>query len=81
MVDIIATANTIVGYVPQGISWFRDFVSNLVGANAIFIAFLVISLIVGFLIGKKFVTTPMAGRFIPWTLLIALLIFLLLMYV
>ena len=75
-----------INYIRQGLMWIRDTLTNVAGylpldANlAVTIVFLAVSLWLGNIIAKKFVTKPMSFPYLLWTIVISISIFLNLMY-
>lgn len=76
-----------IGYIQQGLGWVRGMIGTLAGYIpgieqnlAVTILFLGLSLYAGNLIVNKFVTRPLSGSYVLWTLIISLSIFLNLMY-
>lgn len=67
-----------------GVSWIsagRNILINIVGASTVTLVFLILSLILGYMLAKKWNSQPLSGSFIGWYLLISLMIFLILNYV
>lgn len=74
------------GYLQQGLSIVRTGMSNLISFTGVdgklftLILMLGISLLLGRILVKRFVTKPWSIMYLPWTLIISLLIFVVLMY-
>ena len=74
------------GYVQQGLGWVRDILTKVAGwlplnpELSVSIIFLLASMFLGHFIVKKFVVRPFTPAYIVWTLIIAISIFLNLLY-
>ena len=83
---VVEIINQGIGYVRQGLDVVRDFLMNITGwlpwdeQLSVMIVFLVVSLSVGHIITKRFVTRPLQLSYLPWFLIISISIFLNLMY-
>ncbi len=83
---VVEIINQGIGYVRQGLDVVRDFLMNITGwlpwdeQLSVMIVFLVVSLLVGHIITKRFVTRPLQLSYLPWFLIISISIFLNLMY-
>lgn len=85
--DLIGYLDYGMSYVKLGTNWVRDFISNLIqmtgfsGRLGLTILLLISSIFLSRLIVKGFVTKPLSGNYLIRTILIAILIFLVLMYI
>lgn len=75
------------GYISQGLQFVRDILYKIAGFIPVgdpnlvtTIIFLAVSIWLGHLITRKFVTTPLSMSYLPWTIIISLSIFLNLLY-
>ena len=82
----IAILDTIMGYVSQGLELIRSILNKVAALSpfdptlSVTVIFLLASIWFGHFITKKFVTQPFSIGYLPWTLIISLLIFLNLLY-
>lgn len=86
MADIMALLNQGVDYILSALHFVRDSLTKLAGflpldaELSVALLLLLVSLWLGHMITKKFVTRPLSGSYIIWTLVISISIFLNLMY-
>jgi len=73
-------------YFQQGLAFVRDGISKIINFTGLdgslwtMILMLIVSIVLARLILKRYVTNPFSGVYFLWTMLIAFLIFILLMY-
>lgn len=74
------------GFVKIGLSFIREWIGKIISFTGVdgvlftMILMLILSLVLGRLIAKRFVTKPFSGTYFIWTIVISLLIFMILMY-
>lgn len=82
----IEIINKGIGYIQQGLEWFRNLLIRIAGflpidaELSVMVLFLAASLLVGHFIVKRFVTRPFQLSYLPWLLIISVSIFLNLYY-